>query len=130
MGNFGDGAVYRIVFNPDGSVKENNIWAKDPEQLQTTDGMIMDENGNLFIADFSANAIAKVSADGTVTRIAQSPDPDGLNGELDQPGEPIIWKGKLVITCFDLVTGPGIVNTQHEMPATLSEMEPLSIKNQ
>ena len=124
VGNFGDGAVHKVVFNPDGSVKENNVWAKDPKQLQTTDGMIMDEKGNLFIADFSANAIARVSPDGTVTRIAQSPDSDGFNGELDQPGEPIIWKGKLIITCFDLVTGPGIVNTQHEMPATLSELEP------
>ncbi len=124
VGNFGDGAVHKVVFNPDGSVKENNVWAKDPKQLQTTDGMIMDEKGNLFIADFSANAIARVSPDGTVTRIARSPDSDGFNGELDQPGEPIIWKGKLIITCFDLVTGPGIVNTQHEMPATLSELEP------
>ncbi len=124
VGNYGDGAVHKVVFNPDGSVKENKVWAKDPKQLQTTDGMIMDEKGNLFIADFSANAIARVSPDGTVTRIAQSPDSDGFNGELDQPGEPIIWKGKLIITCFDLVTGPGIVNTQHEMPATLSELEP------
>ena len=124
VGNFGDGAVHKIVFNPDGSVKENKVWAKDPKQLQTTDGMIMDEKGNLFIADFYANAVARVSPDGTVTRIAQSPDSDGFNGELDQPGEPIIWKGKLIITCFDLVTGPGIVNTQHEMPATLAELEP------
>lgn len=124
VGNFGDGAVHRIVFNPDGSVRENKVWAKDPEQLQTTDGMIIDEKGNLFIADFFANAVARVSPDGTVTRIAQSPDSDGFNGELDQPGEPIIWKGRLILTCFDLVTGPGIVNTQHEMPATLSELEP------
>ncbi len=124
VGNFGDGAVHKVVFNPDGSVKENNVWAKDPKQLQTTDGMIMDEKGNLFIADFYANAVARVSPDGTVTRIARSPDSDGFNGELDQPGEPIIWKGKLILTCFDLVTGPGIVNTQHEMPATLSELEP------
>jgi len=124
VGNFGDGAVHKIIFNPDGSVRENKVWAKNPKQLQTTDGMIMDEKGNLFIADFFANAVAKVSPDRTVTRIAQSPDSDGLNGELDQPGEPIIWKGKLILTCFDLVTGPGIVNTRHEMPATLSELEP------
>ncbi|HEY5562967.1 MAG TPA: phage head-tail adapter protein [Clostridiaceae bacterium] len=123
VGNFGDGAVHKITFNVDGSVKENKVWAKDPKELQTTDGMIMDDNGNLFIADFSANAIAKVSPTGIVTRIAQSPDTDGFNGELDQPGEPIIWMGKLVVSCFDLVTGPDKVNTKHEMPATLSELE-------
>lgn len=125
VGNFGDGAVYKITFNADGSVKENRVWAKDPVQLQTTDGMIMDDEGNLFIADFSANAVAKVSADGKVVRIAQSPDSDGFKGELDQPGEPIIWKGRLVLSCFDLVTGPDKVNTKHEMPATLSELDPV-----
>lgn len=124
VGNFGDGAVHRITFNDDGTVKDNSVWAKDPAQLQSTDGMIIDSEGNLYIADFCANAVAKVSPNATVTRIAQSPDSDGLHGELDQPGEPIIWQGKLIVTAFDLVTGPNIVNTKHEMPATLSELEP------
>jgi hypothetical protein len=124
VGNFGDGAVHRIKFNADGTVKENKVWAKDPKQLQTTDGFIMDERGNLYIADFSANAVGKVTPDGKVTRIAQSPDTDGLHGELDQPGEPCIWQGKLLLSCFDLVTGPDKVNTKHEMPATMSELTP------
>ena len=105
-------------------MKENKVWAQDPGQLKSTDGMIMDAEGNLYIADFCANAVARVAPSGKVTRIAQSPDTDGLHGELDQPGEPIIWQGKLVVTCFDLVTGPQMVNTKHEMPATLSELEP------
>src|SRR5690606_35330852 len=63
VGNFGDGAVHKIVFNEDGSVKENFVWAKDPEQLQSTDGMVLDDNGNMYIADFSANAIAVVTPD-------------------------------------------------------------------
>jgi sugar lactone lactonase YvrE len=124
IGNFGDGAVYRITFNDDGSVRENKVWARDPAQLKSTDGMIIDGEGNLFIADFCANAVARVAPNGKVTRIAQSPDTDGLHGELDQPGEPIIWKGKLVLSCFDLVTGEQQVNTKHEMPATLSELDP------
>ncbi|WP_027628939.1 SMP-30/gluconolactonase/LRE family protein [Ruminiclostridium cellobioparum] len=123
IGNFGDGAVYRIKFNGDGSVRENKIWAQDPSQLQTTDGMIMDDDGNLYIADFSANAVGKIYPDGRVERIAQSPDSDGFNGELDQPGEPIIWNGKLILSCFDLVTGPDKVNTKHELPATLAELD-------
>ncbi|EMS72394.1 SMP-30/gluconolactonase/LRE family protein [Ruminiclostridium cellobioparum] len=123
IGNFGDGAVYRIKFNGDGSVRENKIWAQDPSQLQTTDGMIMDDDGNLYIADFSANAVGKIYPDGRVERIAQSPDSDGFNGELDQPGEPIIWNGKLIISCFDLVTGPDKINTKHELPATLAELD-------
>jgi sugar lactone lactonase YvrE len=124
VGNFGDGAVHKITFHDDGSVKDNRVWAKDPSQLKSTDGMIIDSEGNLYIADFCANAVAKVTPSGKVTRIAQSPDSDGLNGELDQPGEPIIWKGKLVVTCFDLVVNEQNVNTKHEMPATMSELEP------
>ena len=46
-----------------------------------------------------------------------------LNGELDQPGEPIIWQGKLVASCFDLVTDETKVNSAHEMPATMAELD-------
>ena len=123
VGNFGDGAVYRITFGEDGRVRENKIYAQDPDRLQSTDGMIFDEEGNLYIADFSANAIAKVTPDGKVERIAQSPDCTGVDGGLDQPGEPIVWDGKLIVSCFDLVTGPDKVNMKHEMPATLVYMD-------
>ncbi len=123
VGNFGDGAVHKITFHDDGTARGNTVWAKDPSQLTSTDGMIIDSEGNIYVADFCANAVARVAPNGRVTRIAQSPDSDGLHGELDQPGEPCIWQGKLVVTCFDLVTGPQMVNTAHEMPATLSELE-------
>lgn len=123
VGNFGDGAVYRLTFNEDGSLKDNQIFAQNLHELQSTDGMIFDEAGNLYIADFSANAIAKVTPDGKVERIAQSPDCTGVDGGLDQPGEPIIWDGKIIASCFDLVTGPDKVNLKHEMPATLVELD-------
>ena len=122
VGNFGDGAVYKITFNEDGSLKENKLFAQNPAELQSTDGMIFDEKGNLYIADFSANAIGMVTPDGTVKRIAQSPDCTGVDGGLDQPGEPIVWNGRIIASCFDLVTGPDKVNLKHEMPATLVEL--------
>ncbi|MCL2231901.1 MAG: SMP-30/gluconolactonase/LRE family protein [Treponema sp.] len=122
IGNFGDGEVWKLTFNSDGSLKDQTSFAKDPAQLQSTDGMIFDGEGNLYIADFSANAIAKVSLDGKVERVAQSPDCTGLEGGLDQPGEPIVWNGRIIASCFDLVTGPDKVNTAHEMPATLAEI--------
>jgi len=123
VGNFGDGAVYKIAFNEDMSVKSNTVWAQDSEKLVSTDGMIMDNEGNLYIADFCANAIVKVTRDAKIIRLAQSPDCDGLHGELDQPGEPIIWNGLLIVSCFDVVTGDIVVNTAHEMPATLAQLD-------
>ncbi len=85
--------------------------------------MIFDASGNLYIADFVSNAIAKITPDGTVIRYSQSPDCDGFDGGLDQPCEPIVYRGKLIVSCFDLVSVPGVVNTQHEMPATMSELD-------
>ena len=123
VGNFGDGAVWKIVMDKDGNVKETVLFAKDPSQLQSTDGMCFDDKGNLYIADFSANALAKVTPDGKVKRIAASPDTDGLHGELNQPGEPIFYDGKIIASCFNLVTGPDKVNTSHTMPCTLAYLE-------
>ena len=123
VGDFGDGEVEKITFNEDGSVAEITSYAKDPENLRTTDGMFMDADGTLYIADFSANAVAKVDPDGTVTRIAASPDSDGADGELDQPGEPIVWNGQLILSCFDNVTDDSKVNTAHEAPFTLAYMD-------
>lgn len=123
VGNFGDGAVYKVTFNEDLSVKSNEIWAQDKEHLESTDGMIMDDEGNLYIADFCKNAIVKILPDATVTVYAQNGDTDGLDGGLDQPGEPIIWQGKLIASCFDCVVNDIVVNTAHQMPATLAELE-------
>jgi len=123
VGNFGDGAIHKIIFNTDGSVRSNEVWAKDNTQMATTDGMCIDKFGNIYVADFSRNAVAKVSPNGTITRIAQSPDSTGLGGELDQPGEPIVWGNKLILTCFDMVTDDGKINSQHEMPATMAYIE-------
>ena len=50
-------------------------------------------------------------------------DTDGFNGELDQSGEPIIWNGKPVVSCFDTIANEIVVNTKHELPATLVEIE-------
>lgn len=123
IGNFGDGEIYRMKLTEDGDLISNEPFARDPDQLCSTDGMIFDEQGNLYIADFRMNAICKMYPDGRLERMAQSPDCDGFNGELDQPGEPIIWQGKLVASCFDLSVGPGKINTAHEMPATMAELE-------
>ena len=123
VGNFGDGEIFKVSFNPDGSIKENVSFAKDPANLRSVDGLSIDEYGNLYAADFVVNAIAKIDPTGKVTRIAQSPDTDGLNGELDQPGEPCVWNGKIAVSCFDLVTGGDKVNTGHELPATMSLLE-------
>jgi sugar lactone lactonase YvrE len=123
VGNFGDGELIRITFNADKSIKGINTYAKNSGQLETTDGMCIDDKGNIYVADFSPNAVAMVTTDGNVYRIAKSSDNNGLKGELDQPGEPFIWNGKLILSCFDMVTDEGKVNTAHQAPATLAYLD-------
>lgn len=124
VGNFGDGEVWKIRLDENGDMIDKEVYAQNREELVSTDGMCMDEKtGNLYIADFNANAIVVIDKDRNVRRVAQSPDCDGLHGELDQPGEPIIWEGRIVASCFDLVTDETKVNTQHEMPATMAELD-------
>jgi len=141
VGNFGDGALHKVTFDAHGKVASNTVFARtdldyalDPAQpgflekatqakMRTTDGICIDDQDNVYVADFSNNAIAKVSPDGTVTVLAQNGDTDGSDGGLDQPGEPILWQGKLIVTCFDKVTGPDKVNTKHDKPFTIVALD-------
>ena len=139
LGNFGDGVIHRVTFGSDGGVASITEFAKtdfdysDPSskdflsratkaKMRTTDGMCVDAEDNIYVADFSNNAIAKVSPNGAVSVVRQDPDGDGKNGGLNQPGEPIVWKGRLVVSNFDAVIGPDKVNTKKDFPCTLSEV--------
>lgn len=141
VGNFGDGAIHRVAFDKGGKVAANEVLVKsdfdaslDPKspgflaqatraKMRTTDGICLDNQGNLYVADFSNNAIAKVTPEGVISVLAQNGDTDGSKGELDQPGEPIVWNGRLIVTCFDVVTGPDKVNTKHDAPFTIVELK-------
>ncbi len=138
VGNFGDGTLHAILFDKDKNVSNVELLARtdfncsaDPaskgfldvavqSKMRTTDGICIDANDNIYVADFSNNAVAKVSPYGEIDVIAQYEDNDGSTGKLNQPGEPILWNGKLVVSNFDMVTGPDKVNSRHDPVATLS----------
>jgi len=142
LGNFGDGEILKVTFAPDGTVASQAVFAKTPFDrasdpakpgfltaatacpLRTTDGMCFGPDGWLYVADFSNNAIARVSPEGKTVAFARK-DPDGshASGGLNQPGEPIFWRGRLIVSNFDAVCGnPDKVNAIRETPATLSEV--------
>ena len=127
VGNFGDGSVFKITFDEKGGVKSNSLFAKSPN-MRTTDGMCVDEKDNIYVADFSENAVCRVSQSGEVDIVAKSPDTDGADGGLDQPGEPIVRGRQLITSNFDMVTGPDKVNKKHDKPYTMSVMDLDSIK--
>ena len=139
VGNFGDGALHKITFDASGKVTDQSVFAKtdfntpmnDPAfaskmvqgKMRTTDGICIDEADNIYVADFSNNAVAKVDPAGRITVLAQNGDTDGTGGLLDQPGEPIVRGRQLIVTCFDKVTGPDKVNTTHDKPYTISVID-------
>ena len=142
VGNFGDGEVSRIVFDAKGNVASLATFAKSPFDItrdpakpdflkyatacpmRTTDGMCFGPDGWLYVADFSNNAVAKVSPDGSrVAFVRRDEDGKWLEGKMNQPGEPIFWRGRLVVSNFDAVAGtPDKTNAKTDRPATLSEL--------
>jgi len=96
-----------------------NIYAQAPNTAGI-DGMSIDQAGNLYLAGFSQNQILKVDTQGTVSVIADYPDNDGSNGQLDQPADLIVYDNKLIISNFDLMITEGMLNTKHSKPYTLS----------
>lgn len=121
-GDFGDGIIYQLKLNSLGRVESSEIYTTVPDSTGI-DGMVMDENGNLFVAGFSQNEIWKIDAEKNAKVIARYPDNNGANGELDQPVDLVIHNGKLIISNFDLMTDPDMVNRSHDKPYTLSYIE-------
>lgn len=122
-GNFGDGEIYKLTLSANGQkVIDKEIYAQLPNDTGL-DGITIDENGNLYVAGFLKNQIVKVDTAKNVTVIAEYPDNNSTNGELDQPSEVLVYGNKLVISNFDLMKGKGIVNTKHSAPYTLSYIE-------
>jgi sugar lactone lactonase YvrE len=138
VGNFGDGKIHKLTFDDKGNVASNTLFARtdhdyslDPKlpgflakataaKMRSTDGMCVDKADNIYVADFSNNAIAKVTPGGVISVLAQNADLGGRNGALNEPGEPIVWNGMLIVSNFDAVIEPDKVNTKTESPATLS----------
>ena len=141
VGNFGDGVISKIIMDAQGNVESNTVFARtdfditlDPNspgflakamksKMRTTDGICVDSKDNLYVADFSNNAIAKVTPSGEVSVLAQDSDSDGRHGEINEPGEPIVWNGRLIVANFNAVVGPDKVSSRHTSPATLSVLK-------
>ena len=119
VGNFGDATLHKIAFDDKGNVVSNEIFAKD-QCMKSIDGICVDDKDNIYIAEFSNNAICVVSPAGNVKVLAKSGDCNGSDGGLDQPAEPLIRGDELIVSNFDLVTGTDKLNFGHDKPYTLS----------
>lgn len=116
---FGDGAMYKITFNDDGTVKSNDLFVRD-DDMQCADGMIYHAKTNtIYVTDSQDNAIHAVTLDGKRTKIWENDDADGSDGLLDQPAEPIIRGNELIIANFDMPF-PSLKNSEYDQHHTIS----------
>jgi sugar lactone lactonase YvrE len=106
VNNFGDVEVLKYTFDAEGKVSSSEVFCR-PEGVLSLDGMQIDKDDNLWIADFAGNAILSVDTKTRTSRIIAKSEPfaTGLNGELDTPSECIRWDDKVYVSNIDLDSG-------------------------
>ncbi|CAN5398211.1 hypothetical protein BH09BAC4_BH09BAC4_29560 [soil metagenome] len=118
-GLFGNGTMYKMTLNPDGSLATKTEFAK----LPCVDGLVINrETDNIYVCDAKNNAIRIVSPAGVMRVLAQNGDTDGTDGRLDEPAEVLIRSNKLYISNYD-VPQKGTINTKSDAPHTLSVLD-------
>jgi sugar lactone lactonase YvrE len=121
IGNFADGTLHRVEFDKQGCPQPATIFAKAPF-MKSCDGILCDvTTDKIYVADSIANAIQIVNPDGSVQCLCQDPENDGKTGQMDQPCEPLLRGGELIISNFDFPV-PGGVNTKYEAPNTICKV--------
>ncbi len=122
-GNFGDGVISRVSFNPDHSVKSQKVVVNHPS-LPCCDGIVCDTEKNIiYIADSMTNSIHSYCIENNVLRKVWGNDDDnGAGGLLDQPCEPLLLDNKIIVTNMDFPV-PGMKNKVNDDYNTLSVIE-------
>lgn len=120
--DLGDGEVYKLEIDKHGKAVKRELFASVPNDVRI-DGMVFDEHDNMYLAGFGLNQIYKVTPSGNVSKIADYPDNDGSDGQIDQPADLMVYQNKLIISNFDLMKGKGIRNSGHGKPYTVSYID-------
>jgi len=121
VGNLGDARIYKLTLK-DNKVTHEEVYAQLPITAGP-DGINIDDQGNLYVAGFLQNQIFKIDTKQKVSILAEYPDNDGSNGQIDQPADLIVYDNKLIISNFDLMVQEGVVNKAHGKPYTISYID-------
>lgn len=112
--NFGDAEVWKVTFRKNGQVRKKALFCKG-QGLECTDGLQVDDDDHLWVADFLGNAIARICPDGSVKIIAKNEPGDGKDGAMDGPSECIRHGGKVYVSNIDLDYGPNKADSLHSI---------------
>nr|ABM53559.1 conserved hypothetical protein [uncultured bacterium CBNPD1 BAC clone 905] len=121
-GSFGDGVITKIEFFKNGKVKSKKV-VFDSDKLKCCDGFFYDKERNaIFIANYDNNSVHQLDLNtNTITTIWGNSNNDGADGQLDNPCETIIYKGKLLVVNYDTFKGPK--NTEIDSFHTISSFK-------
>ena len=124
VGTFGSGRFYTLKRTGKATWSKPELLFDDPAKFPCCDGITYDaKNNRVIIADSEQNAIRTWDIEKKELGLLWSNgDTDGADGLLDQPCEPMIWQGKLVIVNFDM-SFPGLINKENDKIHTLSIMD-------
>ncbi|MDR0608507.1 MAG: hypothetical protein LBG58_00165 [Planctomycetaceae bacterium] len=127
FGNFGNGEMYRLVFDAEGKGAVDIIHPAGT-YFHCCDGIYFDKGTNkVYVTDSASNAVhaftpPKADEPAVFETIWESPNTDGADGSLDQPCEAVVIGKKLIIANFDWPF-PELLNTASDEPSTLSVIE-------
>ena len=119
--NFGEESGLKFTFDENGKASAPTVLAKG-SGMKSTDGMkIHPTTGDIYIADFVANAVHKVDPKtGKVTTVWQNENNSGgKDGLLDKPSEVCIRGNKVYVSNIDLT----LDGNEHDAPHTISVIE-------
>lgn len=91
-GNYGDGRIWRLTPGADGRIVKSEEIVHAGGASVTPDGMCVDAENNVYIADMRGDAAEMISPSGRFSVIRK--------GGFVRPSEPCVWKGFLCISNY------------------------------
>ena len=114
--NFAEASIHKVTFDEKGKVKSNAVFSRC-QGMESTDGMKVDADDDIYVADFLGNAVHKVDGkSGKVTTLVKNALCRGENGELVKPSEVCIRDGKVYVSNINLT----LDGNTHDKPYTIS----------
>ena len=96
VSNYGEGRVWKLTPGEDGRITKKELVVKPEAGVKTPDGLCVDENDNLYIADMQGCQAVKVTPKGEVQVLKK--------GGFRAPSEPCVWRGNYYISNYGSTT--------------------------
>lgn len=91
-GNYGDGRVWKLTPGADGRIVKSEEILHAGGASVTPDGMCVDADDNLYIADMRGDMLLRILSGGRVEIVRK--------GGFERPSEPCVWNGSAYVANY------------------------------